>query len=286
MAHPTTTTVSREGVLLTVMKHWPWLRTAITVAACLTPAAAQGQDTAASTRGKTRVLVLYALSRNAPEGSVLDIAPFFTIRERTYRKVLGDALGDHLDYYSELLNRNHFPDPSYESDFENYLVRKYGDLSIDLLIANGADEAALAGRLQARLASRPPIVFVGLDVGRPVLKSTGYTYRYGMKESLDLALRVHPDTRHAFIVCGAYPSDAWYENEFRSQVPAPPRGVEFTFLRGSSLRALTDRLAALPPHSIVFLVTFSSDEDGRRLRTASVSEQLASSEPGADLYVE
>ena len=164
-----------------------------------------------------------------------------------------------LDYYSELLDRHHFPDPSYESDFEDYLVRKYGDRTIDLLIANGPDEAALAGRLQARLASQPPIVFIGLDARRPVPKSTGYTYRYAMKESLDLALRVHPDTRHVFVVCGASPLDAWYENEFRSQVPAPPRGVEFTFLRGHSVPALTDRLAALPEHSIVFLVTLSSD---------------------------
>ena len=147
-----------------------------------------------------------------------------------------------LDYYSELLDRYHFPDPSYESDFEDYLVRKYGGRTIDLLIANGPDEAALAGRLQARLPSQPPIVFIGLDARRPVPKSTGHTYRYAMKESLDLALRVHPDTRHVFVVCGASPLDAWYEDEFRSQVPAPPRGVEFTFLRGHS-RACVDRSA-------------------------------------------
>ena len=227
--------------------------------------------TAAPTRSQTRVLALYALSQDAPEGSFPEPAPYYTIRERTYRKVLGDALGDQLDYYSELLDRYHFPDPSYESDFEDYLVRKYGDRTIDVLIANGPDEAALAGRLQARLASQPPIVFIGLDARRPVPKSTGHTYRYAMKESLDLALRVHPDTRHAFVVCGASPSDAWYENEFRSQVPAPPRGVEFTFLRGHFEPALTDRLAALPEHSIVFLVSLSSDGDGRRFRTASVT---------------
>ena len=78
------------------MKRWPWLRTAITVAACLAPAAAQCQVTAAPTRSQTRVLTLYALSRNAPEGSFLEPAPYYTIRERTYRKVLGDALGDQL----------------------------------------------------------------------------------------------------------------------------------------------------------------------------------------------
>ena len=149
------------------MRRWPWLRTAITVAACLAPAAAQCQVTAAPTRSQTRVLTLYSLSKDAPEGSFPEPAPYFTIRERTYRKVLGDALGDRLDYYSELLDRYHFPDPSYESDFEDYLVRKYGDRAIDLLIANGPDEAALAGRLQARLASQPPIVFIGHECGGP-----------------------------------------------------------------------------------------------------------------------
>ena len=236
---------------------------------------AVSSDGSAHSQPDTRTDVV-RLSEDAPEGSFPEPAPYYTIRERTYRKVLGDALGDRLDYYSELLDRHHFPDPSYESDFEDYLVRKYGDRTIDLLIANGPDEAALAGRLQARLASQPPIVFIGRDVRRPVPKSTGHTYRYAMKESLDLALRVHPDTRHVFVVCGASPLDARYENEFRSQVPAPPRGVEFTFLRGHFGPALTDRLAALPEHSIVFLVTLSSDGDGRQFRTASVTERLAS----------
>ena len=94
-----------------------------------------------------------------------------------------------------------------------------------------------------------------------------------MKESLDLALRVHPDTRHVFVVCGA--SETWAEERFRSQVPEPPQGVEFTFLRGYSLPALTRQLAALPEHSIVFLVSFNTDGDGRRLRMVSVSERLA-----------
>ena len=88
--------------------------------------------------------------------------------------MLGDALGDQLDYYSELLDRYHFPDPSYESDFEDYLVRKYADRRIKLLIANGPDEAALAGRLQARLAvstadrvRRPRCAAASSEIDRP-----------------------------------------------------------------------------------------------------------------------
>ena len=58
-------------------------------------------------------------------------------------------------------------------------------------------------------------------------------------------------------------------------MPEPPQGVEFTFLRGYSLPALTHQLAALPEHSIVFLVSFNTEGDGRRFRMVSVSERLA-----------
>ena len=260
------------------MKCRPWLRAAITVGACLLPAAAQGQDTAAPTR--TGVLTLYSLSEDAPVGLFPGAARYYTNREQTYRKVLGEALGDQLDYYAELLDRYHFPDPSYISDFEDHLVRKYANRMIKLLIANGPAEAALAGRIQARLPFEPPIVFVEHDA-RPVPKSTGHTYRRPFKGSLDLALRVHPDTRHVFVVRGASKPDVRNEGQFRSRVPAPPPGVELTFLRlglvpeFNSLSELTDRLAALPEHSIVFLISVQSEGDDRLFRTTDVSERLA-----------
>ena len=120
-------------------------------------------------------------------------------------------------------------------------------------------------------------MFTSVVKERPVPKSTGQTFGFAMKESLELALRVHPDTRHVFLVCGTSPADEWYENDFRSQVPTPPPGVAFTSLRGLSVAALTDRLAALPEHSVVFLIALTSDREGREFRTISVIERLAAS---------
>ena len=156
-------------------------------------------------------------------------------------------------------------------------MRKYHSRPIDLLLAHGVTATALAGRLQARLASHPPIVFTSVVTERTVPKSTGQTFGFAMKESLELALRVHPDTRHVFLVCGTSPADEWYENDFRSQVPTPPPGVAFTSLRGLSVPALTGRLAALPEHSVVFLIALTSDGEGREFRTVSAIERLAAS---------
>ena len=250
------------------MRRPPWLCTAITVAVCLAPPAAEGQVTAPSTRKATRVLSLQTIN---PETLV------YPISERIYRQRLSDALGDRLDYNSEYVDVVYFPDSLYESQFEDHLVRKYHDRPIDLLVANGATAAAIAGRLQARLASHPPIVFTG-TFERPVPKSTGHTSTVAtMKESLELALRVHPGTRHVYLVCGTSPLDAGFEAQFRSQVPTPPPGVEFTYLRGLSVPALKDRLAALPEHSVVYLIHLTSDDDGREFRVQSAIERLAAS---------
>ncbi len=249
------------------MKRWPWVRIAITATMCLAPAAVEGQVTAPSTRGQTRVVSLETLRPETPAS---------VTTERIYRQRLSDALGDRLDYNSELLNVYHFPDPLYESQFEDYLVRKYHNRPIDLLLANGPTAAAVAGRLQTRLASHPPVVIVFRSASeRPVGKSTGHTFGIAMKESLELALRVHPDTRHVYLVCGTSPEETWYEDYFHSQVPMPPPGVEFTYLRGLSVPTLTNRLAALPKHSVVFLIQLTSDTEGREFRAAAVTERLA-----------
>jgi signal transduction histidine kinase len=245
-----------------------WIRTAVTVVACLTPSATHAQATAEPAPRQTRVLSLHTLPKDAA---------FIDTTERIYRSVLASALGDRLDYSSEQLADYHFPDPSGESEFEDYLVRKYRDRPIDLLLASGVTAAIFAGRLQARLPSHPPIVFSGLFTERPVPKSTGYAYQYAMKESLDLALRIHPDTREVFLVSGASPHDKWHEAEFRSQVPVPPPGVRFTSLQGLSVRDLSERLVALPQHSIIFLLALTSDENGRTFQSEGLVDRLAAS---------
>ena len=218
------------------MKRWPWLHTALTVAACLTPAAAQGQGTATPGEGRTGVLTLYSVSQDAPAGAFPEPAPYYALRERTYRKVLGDALGDQLDYYSELLDRYHFPGASYESDIEDFLVRKYADRMIKVLIANGPVEADLAGAgtgaarvSAANRVPRPRRAAAG-STNRPAIRIGG-----PFKESLDLALRVHPDTRHVFVLRGASLRDGGTKRNFALRCPCR-RGVEFTFLSGYSLR--------------------------------------------------
>ena len=137
------------------------------------PGAGRGavsSDGSAQSQPDTRTVVVRLALRTLP-------APY-AIRERTYRKVLGDALGDQLNYYSELLDSYHFPDPSYQSDFEDYLVRKYGGRTIDLLIANGPDRGRSCGAVTgaapvstADRVHRPRCAAASSQIDRPYLSA-------------------------------------------------------------------------------------------------------------------
>ena len=104
------------------------------IAACLAPRSAECQGAPAPTRSHIRVLSLDTLP---PE------SPWTTITERIYRERLSDAFGDRLAYYYERLDSYNFPDSSYESDFEDYLLRKYHDRPFDLLLVGGTHRGRL-----------------------------------------------------------------------------------------------------------------------------------------------
>src|SRR5262245_2640209 len=118
------------------MKGRSSLRLSLLIAAvALAPRSAECQTAPVPTSGHIRVVSLDTLP---PESY------WTTTTERIYREKLEEAFGDRLEYHYERLDTYSFPDLSYESDFENFLLRKYHDRPIDLLLVGGIEAAAFA----------------------------------------------------------------------------------------------------------------------------------------------
>src|SRR5262245_61303491 len=111
------------------MKRRTWLPIplAIAIAACLAPRSAETQGASAPAGRHVRVISLDAI----PPDSYWAMT-----YERIFRERLTDAFGDRLAYHYERLEAYGNPDSSYESDFEDYLVRKHHGRPIDLLLAS------------------------------------------------------------------------------------------------------------------------------------------------------
>jgi PAS domain S-box-containing protein len=208
-----------------------------------------------------QVLVLYGGRQEQPAFAVLD---------RGYRRLLGEGLPDGLDYYSELIDVARFDDHALSES----LVRKYRGHRFELVIANGGTAMEYAAKFGPQLFPGASVVFNGVDA-RSVPSSTGFSYAFGMKGTLDLALRLQPDTRSVIVVSGASDYDRVYQNAFREQVPTAPDGVALTYLFGRPLRELTETLANLPSRSIIVMLSMTEDGAGHRFVGPEVLEQLA-----------
>src|SRR5262245_58201292 len=169
------------------------------VALLLFPAAASAQSETAP----KRVLVLYWYSKDYSWNVNFD---------RTFQAALQSAGTGRFDYYSEYLEANRFPGESQSLLLRDYLRQKYADRAMDVLVANS--DASLEFLLKYRddLFPNTPIVFIttlrppperlALDRGL-----TGLITLSDQRKTVDLALKLHPDTKEIFVISGTLQND-------------------------------------------------------------------------------
>src|SRR5215831_5295369 len=117
-------------------------------------------------------------------------------------------------YYAYLEDIQSQETPSWENQAEVYR-RKYAGVKMDVVIANVGPSLRFALKYRDRLFPGVPIVFVsvnkreleGQKLGPGV---TGVTNPLGFKETIDLALRLHPDTKAIAVIAGVTSWDSFW----------------------------------------------------------------------------
>src|SRR5262245_14969915 len=115
--------------------------------------------------GQKQVLVLYSTRRDA------QIA---VVTERELPRILDSGLAEGLDYYSEYIDENRFPDSVHQAPFRDFLRLKYAEQHFDVVIAvdNSAIEFLQAYR-DDLFTGTPVVFFASAPVARRLPNSTG-----------------------------------------------------------------------------------------------------------------
>ena len=164
----------------------------------------------------------------------------------------------------EYLDLKRFPNLENETNFVNYVLRKYHGVRFDLTIF--LDEAGLnASTNHPYLAGYAPIVFCGVGHADAVAR-TGYTNMTGVIEAPDAAANFRlirqllPDVKRVHALCHPQQYDFLrrYHDEVFSDgvvelVPIPLMNVDGVY----------KYVAALPADEPVLLFTFQTDADRR-----------------------
>jgi PAS domain S-box-containing protein len=205
----------------------------------------------------------------SPGKNVLILSSF---TERSVMDVgrLKSATRSHIavpvNFEIEYLESERFESPGYEAGLGESLVGTYAG-KVDLVIAISYPALRFAVDHRDQIFPGVPIIFVGVATrrleGRPVWPGvTGVTENTDVHGTVDLALRLHPDTKNVVIVTGTSEFERYWQKAIDDEFRLHASRLKSIDLVGIPPAELQRELASLPPHTIVFfqLIPLESEQ--------------------------
>ena len=122
--------------------------------------------------------------------------------------------------------------------------------------------------------------------GNIIENTVSVVWQVNAAATLELALRLQPETRRVVVVYGSSSLDGYYARRILKELEAFHGRIEVEALTGLSLEAFEERLASLPPRTVAIYNTIDQDVSGRRFipREVLVRLRQASRVPIYSMY--
>jgi PAS domain S-box-containing protein len=224
-----------------------WFNAGVGTAAGLAPAPVQ------------RVLVLYSDERLLPANIIMDEA---------IRAAFAAGTKNRVEFYSEFLDVARFPGEEQQQRRRDFFRDKYRERPPDLVIAVSGGAWVFLSKHRAELFAGVPIVYCSLagDAHADQLSDARIvqvTVPDCVAPTLEMMLRLDPDTRQVAVVSGSGPRDRQMADVFRQEMTAFGNRVAFTWLTNLSMEELRGELSRLADHTVVLYLTMFQDAAGK-----------------------
>jgi transcriptional regulator with GAF, ATPase, and Fis domain len=207
-------------------------------------------------------------------------APVAHLWERGIRSVLEADPANRIKIDFEYLELIRIRDDRYVKLLLDLYRHKYTKLKPDLIIPiyNGALEFVL--KYGAELFPGIPVVFGGVEksfLGNRALglNITGIFSVNSYRETLDLALALHPGTRHVAIVAGAGMVGRAWGSAARVSYRSYENRIDLIDLMGLPMPVILKKVANLPPQTVLIYITLLKDGDGNKFTAPESVSQIS-----------
>ena len=170
--------------------------------------------------------------------------------------------------YIEYMDTKRFYTRQSLEEFPEIYRRKFRWHHFDAIVATDNNAFDFLRRHRDQLFPGTPVVFCGVNYFRDQdLQGhslfTGVSEEADVKDTLDVALSLHPATRHIYVVNELTETGQTVHDEIVRLMPGYRQRVDFAFLEDLAMADLENRLRHLPPESLVFYSFLSRDHTGR-----------------------
>jgi len=250
---------------------------ALCIVVCLV--AVSSADATDAGRAK-RVLMISTGSRLAPGFGLVEQKIFDTLQQLGSRRI---------EFYSEYLDIIRFPSASYQRLFRDYLHEKYADQHPDLLILNYVGNLVVAEKFLRQLFPGVRVVLAGLteeevSAGQFGNDVSGIVQRTDLRGTMELILRLQPETRRVVVIGGTAEIDRITLNRAQAAARSFTDRVKFDFWSDRSMAEVRQAVKALPPQTAILLTRMYRDAAGEAFIPPQAAQLIAEA-ANAPLYV-
>jgi PAS domain S-box-containing protein len=198
----------------------------------------------------------------------------WTLMESTVRA----RVPGQISFYSASVENPRFYEEAYRESLAETLRRGYGGVKLDVVIAASYPVLQFAMQYRDKMFPGVPIVFT--DVSRHEEQKmwhgvTGVISPVGMRETIDLALRLHPDTNAVAIITGVTEWDKYWLAVAHAELLRHRDKVREIDLIGPGGHQIIEKVAELPPSTVVLFQLRPDDSTQPALEPLEVLTEVA-----------
>src|SRR5215813_10680973 len=235
---------------------------------------------AAEAAGTKRVLIISTGSR---------LSPGFALVDQGILEALGKIPSPRIETHAENLDILRFPTEHFERIFSEYLTAKYAEQPPDLIILVFVGNLGIAGGLLQQLFPETPVIAAGFTEEEVPLEQFGHmvrgiAQRVDPRATIELILRLQPETRRIVVIGGTAEVDRSVLNRVREATRAFTGRVEFDFWSDRPLAKIHDEVRTLPPQTAILFARMYRDAAGQAIVSAQAAQLIAES-ANAPVYI-
>jgi PAS domain S-box-containing protein len=198
----------------------------------------------------------------------------WTLMESTVRA----RVPGQINFYTASVENPRFDEEVYRESLAETLRRGYGGVKLDLVVAATYPVLQFAMKYRDKMFPGVPIVFT--DVSRPEAQTmwpgvTGVISPVGMRETIDLALHLHPNTNTVAIITGITEWDKYWLTVAHSELLRHQDKVREIDLVGPATQQIIEKVAELPPSTVVLFQLRPDDLTQPALEPIDVLAEVA-----------
>jgi PAS domain S-box-containing protein len=185
---------------------------------------------------------------------------------------------------AEYLDARRYPDLERIGKIQELIISKVEGTRPDVVMVT--DNVALNFILEHRKRLFPdtPIVFCGINDFHPSMIAqhhgiTGVVEDVSIKETVEVALRLHSNTREIIVIGRTTASDRYNRDAFIAALPGLPPQITVTFWDDLSAKDVSERLKKLDDKTILFINGLITDETGRLLMFGETTSWICLNSP-------